>query len=160
MKHLAFLFFFIIVYINAQSQSRKDLREAGIRSRIETVEENKKGIRLSYTESIEYYDENGNLIEVKEWDEKGDTRRHETFQYSEGNKLIRKAEINAVTEKEKNIILYTYDNKDRLIKEEYQNAKGVKDEIIEFEYDGKFKTKKTKIKKGNVVEIKYYQYNK
>ncbi|MBE2247260.1 MAG: hypothetical protein IAE67_08380 [Candidatus Competibacteraceae bacterium] len=161
MKNILVCIIIVLCYLSGEAQNKKDIREAGIRSRTELIEVNKKGITFSYTESIEIYDENGNITEKKEFDEKGDIRLHETYQYSEGNKLIKKSKISPVTGNEQKSVVFAYDTQGNLIKEEHYDGKGVINKTIDYVYDGKFKMKKTVTNnKGKIKEIKHYQYNK
>jgi YD repeat-containing protein len=85
-------------------------------------------------ESIERYDEAGELVEVKEMNRKGDIRKWEKYAYNEEGKMVEEHFLDArgrVTRKEKNIY------KDGLrIEKQYYNTRDLmyKKKVYEYEY--------------------------
>lgn len=85
-----------------------------------------EGMDEPAVESLEKYDEEGNLVEIKEFNNKGDVKRWETYSYNEEGKLVEEVFLDSkgrVESTEKSIYsdglrvekLY-YNNKDKLVK--------------------------------------------
>lgn len=108
------------------AQDRKDIRDAGIVSR--TVNEYfiEEGIKDALIESFQRYNEDGEVIEIKEFNKRGEITLWEKYAYDEDRNLIEEAfldEKGKVTRTEKTIYedgfklekLY-YNNKEKLYK--------------------------------------------
>ena len=111
--------------VNGQSANTiKDKKIASITVYEYFVED---GIDEPAIESFEKYDETGNLIEIKELNNKGDVKRWETYSYNEDGKVIEKVFLDSkgrVESTEKSIYSddglrvekQFYNNKDKLVK--------------------------------------------
>jgi hypothetical protein len=108
-------------------QSKKTIKEKKIASR--TVQEYflEQGMNKPVIESIEKYDENGNLLEIKEFNSRGELKLWETYTYDgEGNVVetqifnargkLESREVNVYSEGLRTEKLY-YNNKGKLIKQ-------------------------------------------
>jgi hypothetical protein len=115
-----------VVAGNVNGQSAKTIRDKKIASL--TVYEYfvEEGMDDPLVESIEKYDENGNLTEIKEFNNKGDLKRWETYSYNEEGKVVEEVFLDSkgrIESTEKSIYsdglrvekLY-YNNKDKLVK--------------------------------------------
>lgn len=107
-------------------QSAKTIREKKIASR--TVQEYfiDEGMDQPVIESIEKYDAMGNLLEIKEFNSKGDIKLWEKYSYDEDGNVVEALFFNARGKLEsKEISVYSdglrvekqyYNNKDKLVK--------------------------------------------
>jgi YD repeat-containing protein len=104
------------------SQSKKTIREKGIVSI--TVNEYflEEGMDEPVIESIERFNKDGELVEIKELNRRGEVRRWEKYKYNEEGLLIEEVfldERGRITETEKNI----YRNGLR-VEKHYFNSRG------------------------------------
>jgi|GEM_PF-1484462 len=140
------------------SQSKKDLKEAGITGR---QEETKKAGGTSFMESSEKYDPNGNTTEKIEYDDKGDILLHEKYEYNEKGKMVKEIHVDPISKKERKTIEYLYNGNDRLTGEIHRDRKGEIVKMVEYNYDGNLKKeKKVTDAKGRLLETKTYTYQK
>lgn len=107
-------------------QGKKTIRERKIASI--TVQEYfvKEGMDEPVVESVETYDENGELIEIQEFNKKGEIKKWEKYGYDEEGNLVEEVfldEKGRITRTEKTIFedglrveRQFYDNKGRLYK--------------------------------------------
>lgn len=115
-------------------QDAVTIKEKKIASR--TVQEYflEQGMDKPVVESIEKYDENGNLLEVKEFNSKGEVKLWEEYSYNEKGKVVEARYFNArgkLESREKNI----YSDGLRIEKHFYNNKdKLVKRKVYEYEY--------------------------
>lgn len=115
-------------------QSAKTIREKKIASR--TVQEYflEQGMKNPVVESIEHYDEEGNLLEIKEFNSKGQVKLWEKYTYDEEGELVETRFFNARGNLEsKEINVYS----DGLrIEKQYYNSKEklVKRKVYEYEF--------------------------
>lgn len=152
--------FFCLPFLLLSAQSKKDLKDAGIKSRIEMTSKLEKKSMVTYKESSEKYDDNGNKLEVIEYNSKGDIKTFTQFEYNEKGKVSKEMKIDPISKKPSRTIEYTYDN-DKLVKEIVYNKKSEVSETSLYSYDGKLKTeKKTTNATGKVIETKTYTYEK
>jgi hypothetical protein len=91
---------------SVSAQDRKDIRDRGIVSR--TVNEYfiEEGIKEPLIESFQRYNKDGEVIELKEFNKRGEITRWEKYAYDEDRNLIEEQfldEKGKVTETEKNI---------------------------------------------------------
>lgn len=143
------------------SQSKKDLKDAGVISRTEKTSKIEKKATINYTESIEKYDGNGNKTEVIEYKSDGDVKLLEQFEYNDKGKLSKEIHLDPLSKKAKETIEYTYGEDDKIIKEVYYNKKGEVSKTIDYTYSNKLKTeKKITNAAGKVIETKTYTYEK
>lgn len=129
MKNILLLTLFL-VGINVSAQD-KQLKKNNIKSVIETSTDYSTGIEIKSIESEQYFNVNGELIELKEF-KAGKFVLHEKYDYdTNGNK----------------------------IKEVRYDAKGKIDRIIEFKYQGKLKTERIDyFPNGKIKNRKTYAY--
>ena len=111
---------------NVSGQSANTIKEKKIAS--VTVYEYfvEEGVDEPAIESFEKYDESGNLIEIKELNNKGDVKRWETYSYNEAGKVVEEVFLDSkgrVESTEKTIYSdglrvekQYYNNKDKLVK--------------------------------------------
>lgn len=117
----------------ATGQSKKTIREAGIESI--TVQEYfiAEGMDEPVVESVEKFNKDGELVEIKEFNKRGEVKNWERYVYdSEGNLVeeIFLDEKGLVTESEKNIY------KDGLrIEKQFYNKKGNLYKKKEYQYE-------------------------
>jgi antitoxin component YwqK of YwqJK toxin-antitoxin module len=129
-KKTAILFLWILASLflagPLAGQDAETIKEKKIASR--TVHEYflEQGMDKAVVESIEKYDENGKLTEIKEFNSKGEVKLWEEYTYNEEGKVVEARYFNArgnLESREKNIYsdgLRTeklfYNNKDKLVK--------------------------------------------
>jgi len=153
---LAFIAPFTIV-----AQSKKDIKDAGVISRTEKTCKTEKGATVTFTESVERYDENGNKVEVIEYKSNGDIKVYSQFVYNDKGKLVKEMAIDPISKNPIVTIEYTYDEKDKLIKELHYNKKKELKKTVTYTYDNTLKTEKKVVDdKGKTIETKTYTYEK
>ena len=118
--------------VNGQgAKTIKDKKIASITVYEYFVEE---GMDEPLVESIEKYDENGNLTEIKELNNKGEVKRWETYSYNEEGKVVEEVFLDSkgrVESTEKSI----YSDGLRVEKQYYNNkGKLVKRKVYEYVY--------------------------
>ncbi len=125
---------FLLVAGPLAGQNSKTLKERKIVTR--TVQEYfiEEGMDEPVIESIERFNENGDLREIKEFNSKGDIKLWEKYDYNEEGKVIEIIFLNQkgkIESKEKNI----YSDGLRIEKQYYNNKdKLVKRKVYEYEY--------------------------
>jgi len=116
----------VLVAEPLMGQSAKTIREKKITSR--TVQEYflDQGIDKPVVESVENYDENGKLLEIKEFNSRGELKLWEKYSYNEDGELLEtqffntrgkldSREVNVYSDGLRTEKLY-YNNKDKLVK--------------------------------------------
>lgn len=142
------------------AQSKKELKEQGIRERREETRKTSKGVTVTYLESVEKYDANGNTIEKTEYDEKGDVQSIRQYTYNDKGKLEKEISLDPLSRNPRHSVTYTYSEDDRLIKEMEYNKKGELERTVEYTYENNLKReKKVTDAKGKVTEVKTYTYS-
>ena len=118
----------------AFGQSKKTIREKKIIST--TVDEYfiEEGMTDPVVESIEKYNENGDMIELKELNKRGDVKKWEKYVYSDEGNLVEEVfldEKGRITTTEKNIY-----QDDLRIEKQYYNNKGnlYKKKVYRYEF--------------------------
>jgi len=124
----------LFVFGAAFGQSKKTIREKGITSC--TVEEYfiEEGMDEPVIESIEQFEENGELVELQEFNKRGDLKKWEKYVYNDDGELVEEVFLDAkgrVTRTEKTI----YDD-DIKIEKHFFNNKGylTKKKVYKYEY--------------------------
>jgi hypothetical protein len=159
MKFFVTVLFCFLSQLSIFSQSRKEIKDAGIKERIEHSEVIDGGMSSKFIESVEKYDTLGNLIEKKEMNDKGDIVLYERYQYSPQQKLCKELVVDPVTNQETKITSYEYNNDGKLIKETILNKKGEVIKSHAYTYENNLKnTRTTTNAKGKIIEVKTYQY--
>lgn len=133
-KILAFFALMMLLTGTLVAQGTKTIKEKQISTK--TVYEHflEDGEKEPVVEAIERYNENGELVEVKEMNRKGDVRKWEKYTYNEDGELVELQILDAkgrVTSKEKNIY------KDGLrIEKQFFNSKDqmFKTKVYKYEY--------------------------
>lgn len=107
-------------------QDRKEIRDLGIVSKTTHEYFIEEGLDEPLVESIESFNEDGELIEVKEFNKRGEITRWEKYGYDEDRNLIEEVFLNAkgkVTRKEKSVFKdglkvekHYYNERDKLYK--------------------------------------------
>ncbi len=129
MKNILFLSM-VLVCINVSAQD-KQMKKNNIKSVIEVYTDYSTGVEVKSVESEQYFNVNGELIELKEFKD-GKFVLHEKYDYDlNGNK----------------------------IKEVRYDAKGKIDRIIDYKYQGKLKTERIDYyPNGKIKSQKVYKY--
>jgi hypothetical protein len=130
-RSIAILILLLFPATGAFGQSKKTIREKGI-VKI-TVQEYflEEGMREPVVESEETYNEEGDLLEIKEYNRRGEVRRWEKFSYNDEGDLIEEVFLDdrgRVTSTEKTIYKdglrvekHFFNNRGQLVKKkEYQ----------------------------------------
>jgi len=133
-KNLAFFALFMLLTGTLAAQGTKTIKEKQISTL--TVYEHflEDGDKEPVVEAIERFNENGELVEVKEMNRKGDVRKWEKYAYNEDGELVELQILDAkgrVTSREKSIY------KDGLrIEKQYFNNKDqmYKTKVYKYEY--------------------------
>ncbi len=114
--------------MTSNGQSKKKAKENGIKSKVEWQIEYKNGTETRFKESEFKFDDAGNTIMEKYYDEKGNTIKHIEYQYDDNDRLI---------------VETAYNPKGQLLKkEEYKYNGDLKVEKKVFGPDGKLKSRK------------------
>lgn len=118
---------FLLPFVT-QAQKKKEIRQAGIKQKVEwhyTYENDKE---IKYKEYEALYDKQGNVLMEITYDEKGNTIKHLEYKYdSEGNEIMQ----------------VTFNNKgDILEKQETSYSNGLKVEKKIYGPNGKLKSRK------------------
>ena len=159
MKYIFSILLYLPILV-VSAQTKKDLKEAGVKSRIEMTSKLEKKSMITYQESAEKYDDNGNKVEVIEYNSKGDVKSYMQFEYNDKGKVMKEMKMDASSKKPLRTVEFFYED-DKLTKEILYNKKNEIAEITVYTYDGKLKTeKKTTNNNGKVIETKTYTYEK
>lgn len=125
---------FFLVFTVSHAQSKKTIREKGITTI--TVNEYfiEEGMDEPVVESIQRFNEAGELMEIKEFNKKEEVKRWEKYVHDDDGNVVEQIfldEKGRITETEKNI----YDGKLR-IEKQYFNNKGklYKKKVYQYEY--------------------------
>ena len=126
----AFVIVLVFASISGYSQD-KQIKKNNIKSITETFIDYSSGVEVKYVESDEVYDQNGELVEIKD---------------NKGGKFV-------MHEK------YAYDAAGNKIKEIRYDAKGKIERIVDYKYQGKLKTERIDyFPNGKVRSRKIYTY--
>jgi hypothetical protein len=124
---------FLVVAIS-NAQGKKIIKEKGIA----TITVNEyfigEGMDEPVVESIEKFNEDGERVEIREFNKKGETKRWEKYLYDKDGNVVEQIFLDGkgrITETEKNV----YDGKLR-IEKQYYNKKGklYKKKVYQYEY--------------------------
>ena len=133
-KMLAVMVMFLLVSGTAMGQGKKTIREKKITSI--TVNEYfiEEGMDEPVVESIEKFNEEGDLVEIQVFNKKGEYKRWEKYVYNDDGELVEEIfldEKGRITETEKNI----YDG-DLRVEKQYYNKRGdlYKKKVYTYEY--------------------------
>ena len=133
-KMLAVMVIFLLVSGTAMGQGKKTIREKKITSI--TVNEYfiEEGMDEPVVESIEKFNEEGDLVEIQVFNKRGDYKRWEKYVYNDDGELVEEIfldEKGRITETEKNI----YDG-DLRVEKQYYNKRGdlYKKKVYTYEY--------------------------
>ncbi len=131
---LAVMVIFLLVSGTAMGQGKKTIREKKITSI--TVNEYfiEEGMDEPVVESIEKFNEEGDLVEIQVFNKRGDYKRWEKYVYNDDGELVEEIfldEKGRITETEKNI----YDG-DLRVEKQYYNKRGdlYKKKVYTYEY--------------------------
>jgi len=123
-----------VMGVTVSAQGRKTIREKKIAS--QTVDEYfiEEGYKDPVVESIEKYNENGDLLEIKEFNREGDVKIWEKYVYNEDGDVVEEIFLDSrgkVTESEKSI----YEDGLRVEKHFFnQKGKLYKKKVYKYEY--------------------------
>ncbi len=133
-KMLAVMVIFLLVSGTAMGQGKKTIREKKITSI--TVNEYfiEEGMDEPVVESIEKFNEEGDLVEIQVFNKRGDYKRWEKYVYNDDGELVEEIfldEKGRITETEKKI----YDG-DLRVEKQYYNKRGdlYKKKVYTYEY--------------------------
>jgi hypothetical protein len=132
MKKFGIIALALFCFSGLMAQNKKALKEGSISYKTEWQIDYKDGAENKYKDSEYKYDQDGNVLMEKTYDEKGTILTHFEYQYdSNGNQIVQ----------------ITYNAKDKVVKRE------------EFKYEGKLKVEKKVIgPDGKVKSKKIYEY--
>jgi hypothetical protein len=134
MKKILFVLLLFSIGLNLQAQNKKKIKEAAIQEKITWKIDYVSGKEIKHKEKEEYYNIEGELSEIKEF------------------------EINGTI---KSNIKYEYSTDGMIIKEIYLNKYGKVEQTIIYKYGGKLKTEKQVVDgDGKVIAKKFYEYKK
>jgi len=126
--------FLLCLAVTGYSQGKKTIRDKGIAS--QTVQEYfiEEGMDEPVTESIEKYNEKGELIELQEFNRRGEVKKWEKYVYNEEGELVEEVFMNTrgrIERTEKTI----YEEGLRVEKHYFNNrGKLFKKKVYEYEY--------------------------
>jgi hypothetical protein len=86
---------FMLLTGSLMGQSTREIKEKGILTRTVLEYFIEEGIEEPLIESIERYNENGRLVELRELNKKGEVKRWEKYGYDENDKLVEEVFLNA-----------------------------------------------------------------
>ncbi len=154
------LVLFLTISVAASAQSKKDLRESSVKSRLTqkvvSVDGNDKKVNDEYEE----YDKHGNVVLKIDYNKEGNPKVKTSYKYDKFNKLSEELEIN---EKEGKITKtsYFYDASNNKVKEVVIDKDGNKLKITEYKYDKNLKIERREYdgsQKLKSIKIYTYQY--
>lgn len=132
MKRLSFVLMLTISTILLYSQSKKEISNIGIKSRIVKEIVYEKGLTTPQVEEENYYDKKGNLIEIKEINSSGKIMNWMKYEYDANDMVLTEITLN---EKGKTILKVVYVYKDGLKTEKlYYNESGKLAKKKNYEY--------------------------
>lgn len=133
-RHITIAVLMLFMGISGFAQSKKTIREKHIIT--QTVQEYfiEEGFKDPVIESIEKYNEDGDLLEIKVFNKGGEIKRWEKYAYNENGDVVEEVYMDArgrVARTEKNI----YEDGLR-VEKQYFNEKGklYKKKVYEYEY--------------------------
>ncbi len=143
------------------SQSKKDIVKYDIKNVTATTTINKDGSEVSFTDFSESYDKEGNVIEEKERDSKGDFRKHITRKFNRSGKLLEETQWNEKGGVIKKYIA-VYDSNNERISEQTVDGNGVITEWSKatFDANGNKITEVQLDDKGKVLRKHVYSYDR
>ncbi len=134
MRKILTLLVLFTVTANLPAQSKKKIKEADIQVKITWRIDYVGGKEVKYKEKEEYFNPNGKICEVKDYDASG----------------VIKSDVK-----------YIYSSDGQIIKEISLDKNGNVEQTIEYSYSGKLKTeKKITNSEGKVISKKVYEYRK
>ena len=141
MKNVLIIGIIICVAVAASAQSRKDIKNAGIKKEVEWKYDYTNGKEEKVKDSETVYDEHGNKIEIFKYDKMGKLKEREKRVYNDENDEIEITEYKASGAVDK-VIKFKYNDNKKVIEEDYYKPDGVLYKTIKFDWDGDFKTAK------------------
>jgi antitoxin component YwqK of YwqJK toxin-antitoxin module len=142
------------------AQSKKDIREAGIKTITIYKSDYKTGVEKKVKESETTYNSNGSEAEVIEYDDLGKITKHEKYTYNANNDKETITEYDA-NGKVKKVTKYSYNTNNDKAAEIECDASGNIKKSAKYIYSGKFKTEKDVYDSSNkLTSKKTYVYGK
>lgn len=140
------------------SQSRKTIKEKGIKTKTEWQYSYKYGKETKYKEAVEKYDAEGNKTEEKIFDEFGKVISHKKFEYNDKHDLIKETICNSAGKTDKTIN-YTYSDTEE--KEMHYNALGKLEKTVIYKISDDLRVEKKVLDAANNLKSKkIYEYVK
>jgi len=136
----------VIVPLIGFSQSKKEIKDNKIKSTTVEKTEQKDGVVVTYKETYEEYDKNGNTIVKIEYNKAGEIKSKENNKYDGFGNVTEKTEYE---KKSGNTIKTTYK----------YDAKGEKTEEIVYDTDGVIKSKQIFVKDNKGLKKETKEYN-
>jgi hypothetical protein len=136
----------VILPILGFSQSKKDIKANKIKSTTVEKTEQKDGVTVTYKETYEEYDKNGNTIVKIEYNKAGEIKTKENLKYDGFGNVIEKSEFDKKSGKTEKTT-YKYD------------ANGEKTEEIAYASDGTIKSKQVFVKDSKGMKKEAKEYN-
>jgi hypothetical protein len=158
MKKIAFLLLLVIPMF-AFSQGKKDIKANKIKSRTISATEQKDGVPITYNESYEEYDKNGNTVTKIDYTKSGEIKNKQTFKYDSFGNTTEKVDFDKKSGKTLKTT-YKYDAKGEKTEELVTDSQGNTVEKIVYIYDAKNLRTQSKEynSKGEIKEIKKSTY--
>ncbi|GAB4299255.1 MAG: hypothetical protein Kow0068_22900 [Marinilabiliales bacterium] len=160
MKSIVLLSLLSICVLISNAQSRKDIKNAGIKKEIEWNYDYTNGKEEKVKNKEIVYDERGNKIEIYKYNNEGKLKSVESRKYNDENDKIEVVEYKPTGEIKRKIN-YKYNEDEKLVEEKYYNASGKLYKTVKYLWDGDFL--KTKIVYDNNKRMKNkseYEYIK
>jgi len=136
----------VIVPLIGFSQSKKEIKDNKIKSTTVEKTEQKDGVVVTYKETYEEYDKNGNTIVKIEYNKAGEIKSKENNKYDGFGNVTEKTEFEKKSGKTVKTT-YKYD------------AKGEKTEEIVYDTDGVIKSKQIFVKDNKGLKKETKEYN-
>ena len=129
MKRSILFLLLVVPFLGVYSQSEKSVKSHKISQRIESVVDYEEGLTDKRTSEQQSFDEEGQLIEFKDWTKGGKIKEWMKYTYNSEGQLLTETALNAkgkveskiVTEYQKGLKVKKsyYDDKERLVKERF-----------------------------------------
>lgn len=134
MKKLLFVCLCFMISLGSYCQSSKKVASLGIKTRTEWAYIYRGNKEIEYKESFKKFDNNGNIIEIYEWDEKGTTTLHQSFTFNENDDVLTETTYGPdgkIVQTDK----YSYTGKLKTVRETYDGkSKKISKKIYHYEF--------------------------
>ncbi len=160
MKTLVFIIL-ISIPLLISAQGKKALRTNKVKSKTTTTTSlNKEGNTITFKDSYEEYDKNGNTILKIDYAKDGSIKKKESYEFDSFENVIKQTDFEAKSNKTK-ITEYKYNAHGEKISELVKDSEGNIIEKVTYTYDSKnLKSERKEIdEKGSTKSIKKITYS-